>query len=118
MLNLLIHFELGNYDYLDYEIRSVERVLSIRKKLYKSEKALLQFFRRYLKAHPRPDLLQALHKQLQALAHDPYEKALLLSFDFISWVEAKIHKMPFSQVVRQKVQPITVSTTFAIDKKR
>jgi tetratricopeptide (TPR) repeat protein len=109
MLNLLIHFELGNHDYLDYEVRSVERVLSIRKKLYKSEKALLQFFRRYLKAHPRPDLLQALHKQMQTLAHDPYEKALLLSFDFNSWAEAKIHKMSFSQLVRQKAQHISDS---------
>jgi hypothetical protein len=105
LLHLLIHLELGNDDYLDYEIRSVERKLKLQKKLFGSEKALLRFFRQYLKGTRQPQLLPDLLRQLQTLAGDPYERQFLEGFDFISWVEAKVRKVSFSQVVREKKLP-------------
>ena len=108
LLHLLIHLELGNTDFLDYEIRSVERKLKLQKKLFGTEKAILRFFRQYLKGARQPQLLPDLLVQLQTLAGDPYERQFLEGFDFISWAESKVRKVPFSQVVREKKLPLLV----------
>jgi hypothetical protein len=105
LLHLLIHLELGNHDFLDYEVRSVERKLKLQKKLFGSEKAILQFFRQYLKGARQPTLMPDLLARLQTLAADPYERQFLEGFDFISWAEAKVRKVPFAQVVREKKHP-------------
>ncbi len=46
MLNLLIHYELGNFTLLKYLISSTEKFLKSRKKLYKTETLLLEFLKR------------------------------------------------------------------------
>jgi hypothetical protein len=102
LLNLIIHLELGNDDYLSYEIKSVERKLKTQKKLFEVEKVLLHFFKHYLKTNRRKRMLQELAHQLQVLSHDPYEMQLLRQFDFISWVESKIWKVSFAQVLQEK----------------
>jgi hypothetical protein len=106
LLHLLIHLELGNTDFLEYEIRSVERKLKLQKKLFGTEKALLRFFRQYLKGAWQPQLLPDLLGQLESLAQDPFERQFLQGFDFISWAEAKVRKVPFAQVVREKVSTV------------
>jgi hypothetical protein len=108
LLHLLIHLELGNTDFLDYEIRSVERKLKLQKKLFETEKVLLRFFRQYLKGAWQPQLLPDLLQQLQTLAQDPFERQFLLGFDFTSWAEAKVRKMSFSQVVREKAHTMVL----------
>jgi hypothetical protein len=107
LLHLLIHLELGNDDFLDYEVRSVERKLKLQKKLFRSEKALLRFFRQYLKGTRQPQLLPDLLGQLQTLAGDPYERQFLEGFDFISWVESKVRKGFFSPGCAGKESPLS-----------
>jgi hypothetical protein len=85
----------------------VERKLKLQKKLFGTEKVLLRFFRQYLKGAWQPQLLPDLLDQLQSLAQNPFEMQFLQGFDFISWAEAKIRKVPFSQVVREKV-PVVI----------
>jgi hypothetical protein len=104
LLHLLLHVELGNEDYLNYELRSVERKLKAGKKLFQVEKVTIQFFRKWLKTAHRKSLLENFRKQLLTLAHDSYEMQLLRQFDFITWAEAKIKKVPFAEMMREKGQ--------------
>jgi tetratricopeptide (TPR) repeat protein len=102
LLHLLVHYELGNLDYLDYEVRSVERQLRTRKRLFRSENVLLQFFKQSAKGVRPQNLLPGLHAQLTDLGQDAYEKQLLGAFPFSAWAAAKRQRVPFAQWLRQK----------------
>lgn len=100
-LNILIHYELENFDYLDSEIRSFERDLLKRKKLYKSEKFILKGIKQCNNESnqmKRTLILSRQIEKLNALKNDPYENQLIESFDFIYWFETKIQ--PGSQKER------------------
>jgi hypothetical protein len=86
---------------MGYEVRSVERQLRTRKRLFRSEKALLHFFKRSADGGRPLDLLPPLHGQLAELAQDAYEKQLLGAFPFAAWAAAKGQKVPFAQWLRQ-----------------
>ncbi len=91
LLNLPIHFELGNHDYLLYELRSVERKFRLQKKLYQTEKVLIRFFKQLLQKSTKAKTAdwQLLHEQLLTLAEYPWEKQILSWFDFVSWAASK-----------------------------
>jgi len=94
-LNILIHFDLGDFDYLDSEIRSFERELKKQNRLFKSEELILKSIKRYNNEPNEIKRKQDLQKQIEKLnqlKEDPFEKQLLSSFDFIHWLETKIQQ--------------------------
>ncbi len=94
-LNVLIHFELNDFDYLDSEIRSFESDLKKRNALFKTEDLILKGIKQFNKKSDqrvRNRNLQDLIEKLILLQEDPFEKQLLNSFDFIYWLETKIQK--------------------------
>jgi len=106
IFNLIIQYELKNYDGLGYYWRSAYRYLFKRKKLYKTENIFLQFFRKNLtggisKKEIIPAFKQLL-KELNKVMQDPFEKQVLNYFDIISWLESKMLNNSFSFVVREK----------------
>lgn len=92
LLNILIRCELKDNDYLESEIRSVERDLKKRGKPLKSEEIILKSVQLILN---EPDLkkrskkLQKQKEDLLELKNNPFEKQLLNAFDFIWWMELK-----------------------------
>jgi len=93
LLNLIIHFELQNYDYLEYLIISTYRFLYKRKKVYKLETLVLNFIRRLTKIQTDDDLkenFELLRKDLTAIYNLPHEKNIFLYFDYLNWVNKKI----------------------------
>jgi hypothetical protein len=105
ILSMIIHLEIGHIDLLPYSIRSTQRYLSKRKRIYKFESVFLQFINKLSKANSAISLknsYQALRPELQALAKDPYEKSVFEYFDFITWVESKYLGIPFRDLVKRK----------------
>jgi hypothetical protein len=92
LLFLLTHLEIGNDDYLVYAVRSLERKLKSDNELFKLEKTIIDFVKRWINAdqHKRNDLLSALHNDLHSISHDKYALQLLLDFDFAAWCRAKL----------------------------
>jgi hypothetical protein len=45
-----------------------------------------------------------LKAQLEELQHDPYERQTLSFFDIISWLESKIERKSFAEIVRKKMK--------------
>jgi len=91
-LNILIHCELNDSDYLDSEIRSFERDLKKRGKPLKSEELILKSVRFLLNESDlkkRSKKLQKQREHLIELKNNPFERQLLNSFDFIYWLESK-----------------------------
>ncbi|MBI3510459.1 MAG: hypothetical protein HY064_07325 [Bacteroidetes bacterium] len=107
IMNLILHFEMKNQELLAYEMRSTYRLFIRQKRLYKFETIMLTFIRRSGK-YTTPRLMREafidLKKQLESIRNDPYEKQILGFFDIISWLESKITKRSFEEVVNVKMK--------------
>lgn len=94
-INMLIHFELNDFDYLDSEIRSFERSLLKKEKLFRSEQIVINVMKQYsrqINPLKRNKFIEEQIPILQELKNDPYENQLLRSFDFIHWLENSLNK--------------------------
>ena len=106
ILSMIIHFELGHADLLEYVVQSTHRFLLKRKRLYKFESIVLHFIRKELPViNTQKQLINAFKKlktEIIAATKNPFEKTVFDYFDFISWLESKIENRSFAEVVREK----------------
>ncbi len=104
ILNLITHFEMKNYDLIEYLVKNTYRFLSKMKDLHRAQKEVL-FFLRKLPDTPPENLNQAFENllvTLKKLQKDPYEKRPFLYLDIISWLESKISNIPVQKVIQNK----------------
>jgi len=93
LLNLMIHTDLGNLDYLRYELRSVERKLKADKKLYRVERSMLSYLKGYLTG--KPDL--TFIPTVQQLVDEPNERQLVLALGLEKWATDNCRKAEAAQ---------------------
>jgi hypothetical protein len=104
ILNLIAHYELGNDDLVEYQIRSVYRFLAKMEDLHKVQLAIFKFLRKLSTVY-ESDLKSEfvkLHETLVKLADEPFEKRPFLYLDIISWLESKIQGISVQEVIRVK----------------
>ncbi|MGQ0827659.1 MAG: hypothetical protein ACT4ON_04620 [Bacteroidota bacterium] len=109
IFNLVIHFELGNQELIDYLVKSTYRFLYKRERLYQFETIVLDFIRKYSKINNRKEaitLFKEVKEKMLPLTLIPYEKKAFDKFDFIPWIESKIEGKSFADVLRSKIGPI------------
>ncbi len=107
IFNLIIHLEAGNDELVSYTIRSTQRYLDKRNRIYKFESVFLLFVNKLLKstdANERKESFKALRKELVVISKDPFEKSAFEYFDFVSWVEGKYLAVPFREMVKNKMK--------------
>lgn len=106
LIHLLVHYELGNHDYIEYETRSIKRSLSSsHKKDYLLEKIIFKFIQHPITAtgnKARLAIWQKYKLQFEQIRSDKYEIQILKIFDFGCWIESKICKKPFAEILKQK----------------
>lgn len=105
ILNLFIHFELGNDKLLEYIVQSTYRFLSRRKRLFKVESIILNFLKKYPDWLSEKDMIkgfEGLKLELLDLMSDEYERRAFDYFDFISWLESKVRGVDFETLVGEK----------------
>jgi tetratricopeptide (TPR) repeat protein len=106
LLNLIVHFELGNERELEYYTKSTYHFLLSKDHVYKVEIILLDFIRKKIpKTNSRKELIEAFEKlksDLERTAKDPFEQQAINYFDFVSWLESKISGRSFSTLVKEK----------------
>ena len=92
LLHLIAHYELGNYDYLSYQVVSVSRFFEKMKDLNQIQKAILDFFRKNyaLRDEALRDELQVLRGTVEVLSKDPYERRAFLHMDILGWIDGKL----------------------------
>ena len=107
ILNLIIHYELDNYDTLPYLVKSAYRHFYKHKTLYGFEAAILDFMKKLIRTNSTKQLLsefENLRADLQRLKKkNVLEVDWVKGFDIISWLESKIEKRPFGEIVKEKV---------------
>ena len=92
-INMLIHLEQNDFDYLDSEIRSFERSMKKKDQPFRSEEIIMNVIRLFCRQTDplkRAKFMEEQIRSLHELNHDPYENQLLKMFDFIYWMEMKV----------------------------
>ena len=105
ILNLIIHYELGNTIGLENILSSAHRFLVKKNTLYKTESLMLKFMAKFLKAQNTPVLKEMFRKlkiELVKMEEDSFERKALDNFDFLSWIDSKIDNRPFGEIVRER----------------
>lgn len=104
ILNLIAHFELGNDDLVEYQIKSVYRFLSNMGDLHGVQREILNFLRQLPFSDNKALLrgFRVLHAKLVKLSQLPFEKRPFLYLDIISWLESKIANKPVQTIIREK----------------
>ena len=105
ILNLLVHYELGNFDLIEYIMKSTRRYLSNKNKLNKFELIILNYIRKIINAKIDDDkmfIFNEWKKELNAISDDILEIKAYEYFDFMSWVESKLGDKSFAEVVKAK----------------
>ncbi len=105
LIHLLVHYELGNHDYIEYETRSIRRGLHTAQKAYLLEKIILSFVSKASAAKSVTEknaLWGKLQKDFAAIRDDKYEIQILKIFDFSVWIEAKLCKKSFADLLKEK----------------
>lgn len=106
ILNLILHFELGNIRLLESNAISTYRFLYKSKRLFKMENIVLQFIRKKMpKINNVKQQIQAfeeLRNAFKEIINDEYESKAFEYFDYISWLDSKILRKSFAEVVREK----------------
>lgn len=104
IMQLIIFYELRDFDLLPYAIRSVYRFLYKNKRVYKFENILFEFIRKTKRnLEPRSlEPLKQLKKEFVMLEDDDFEKYPFVFFDFVSWLDSKIKNTSFEEIIRKK----------------
>lgn len=108
LFNLVVHYELGNYELLEYIVRSTQRYLSKRQRAYGVEAALIEHIKKLARsssADAKRKLMVSLQSNFDELMRDPNESTVLKYFNFRAWVAAKVEGLPFDQVVKRQALP-------------
>lgn len=103
--SLIVHYEAGNFDLLEYSIKSTKRFLEKNKRIFRFEKLIMKFISEavnYPEESDRKELYKKLKFDITGLMNDRFEKNVLEQFDFLSWTESKIKKITMPEMLKLK----------------
>ena len=104
LLHLIAHYELGNFELLEYLIKSVYRYMAKMENLSKVEDEMFAFLRRsfHVGAHALKPEFEKLYNTLKKYEGNPLESRAFVYLDVISWLESKISGVNVQDVIREK----------------
>lgn len=104
LLHLIAHYELGNFELIEYLAKSVYRFMARMQNLSAVEEHIFDFLRRALRTRPS-DMkkeFELLLTQLRKYERNQMETRAFNYLDIISWLESKIYGIPVHEVIRKK----------------
>jgi hypothetical protein len=106
IFNLIIHFELNNHDFLEYDMKSAARYLNKHDKDYEVEK----LFMKHIKQLSRVDegkeqekVFIEFNSKLSDLMKIDRENVILEYFDLLAWVQSKLNNDSFANTIQERV---------------
>jgi hypothetical protein len=112
LMSLVVHYEMGNSELLNYRIKSAYRFLSKKDCLQLTITHVLEFLKKAIKVNsqkPNKEMFtQLLHQIEHDIKMDPIQSAVLDYFNIIAWLQSKIQHKPFMVVLKEE-------SNFALD---
>jgi hypothetical protein len=104
LLHLIAHYELGNYQLVEYLIKSVYRFMAKMKNLNIVEEEIFEFLRRSFSLSAAEILAEfkPLKEKLEAIKGNPLATRSFMYLDIIGWLESKIENVPVQQIIHNK----------------
>ncbi|MFN0030898.1 MAG: hypothetical protein ACKVOR_01920 [Flavobacteriales bacterium] len=103
LFNLVIHYELGNNDLLEYTLKSTARYLQKRERDFPIEKLIMDQMKKLIKvqlAGDRVKVFENFRNELNKLMRGPEDKVVLRYFDFLKWIEGKLRSISFEEAIK------------------
>ena len=105
LVNLMIMYELREFELIKLETRTFKRDMQATGKEFKTERKILSFVNKPglpISAVKRKVMWEKLKKDFDLIQHDVYEQQTLRLFDFTAWMESKIRKVSLAEVLGQR----------------
>jgi hypothetical protein len=107
LVNLMVLYELHEFDLIKYETRSMKRDMHEFEKGYKIERCMLIFVNKkdmLVSAKKREEIWEKMETELELIRNDVYEQQVIRTFNFAAWIESKIRKIPLSEILQSENQ--------------
>lgn len=103
LFNLVIHYEMGHVDLLEYTIKSTLRFLAKRQRAHDLERMIIDNFKKLIRARSMADKQEVFLSFRSGLRkfEGSQSDVVLRFFDFSKWLDAKIENVPFAEMVRR-----------------
>lgn len=103
IFNLIIHYELENFDFLEYVVKSTNRYLNKTERDYQIEGCVIKHIRKLAKTvtqNQRSEILEKMKAEVDQLMNDQQERVVLEYFHLPAWIDSKLKKIELSQAVK------------------
>ena len=104
LLNLIAHYELGNFNLLEYLVKSVYRFMAKMENLGPVEEDIFRFLQKAFSVgahHLKPEF-ERLLERLKLYENKRFATRAFAYLDIVSWLESKINDVPVGEVIRRK----------------
>lgn len=104
ILSLIIHYELGEEDKLEYQVKSVYHFLGRMNDINQVQKEIFAFLKRAGSIYPQniKKEFENLLGIFENLQETPYEKRPFFYLDIISWLKSKIQNTTIQKIIRDR----------------
>ncbi|MEO5682357.1 MAG: hypothetical protein ABIQ88_06925 [Chitinophagaceae bacterium] len=104
LLHLMAHFEMGNYELMEYLTKSVYRFMAKKQNVTVLEEEMFKFLRTSFQL-PRNKLkpeLEIFLQKIKKFEKSRFETRAFAYLDIISWVEGKVYQKPMATIIHDK----------------
>jgi hypothetical protein len=104
-LNLITHYELGNFDLLDHLVVSCYRFVLKRKDSFKTEREIISLIRKAGAAVDKKERMEVFElslERLNELKEEQFEKPAFAYFDYTIWLKSKIEGISMLELSSEK----------------
>lgn len=104
LMHLIAHYEIGNYDLMEYLTKSVYRFMSKKDNLTAVEEEMFKFLRKsfHVTRIKMQYELEHFLEKIKKLENNRYETRTFAYLDLVSWLEAKVYKKTMSEILAEK----------------
>lgn len=104
LLHLIAHYELGNFQLLEYLIKTVYRFMAKMQNLSLVEEEMFKFLRKsfYLSARKLKPEFEKLLNTIRHLETSKFETRAFAYLDIVSWLESKVNDKQTYEIIREK----------------
>lgn len=104
LLHLIAHYELGNFQLLEYLIKTVYRFMAKMQNLSLVEEEMFKFLRKsfYLSARKLKPEFEKLLATIRQFETSKFETRAFAYLDIISWLESKVSDKQVYEIIREK----------------